>query len=64
MRRPEGVELGVTHTKTKDAAEKKALALVRKGYRVEIRPVGRGTGAWQSGHRWIIEWYTSWKKRR
>lgn len=62
--KPEGVELGVTHTKTRATAEKKALALVRKGYRVEIRPVGRGTGAWREGHRWIIEWYTSYKKRR
>ena len=62
--KPEGCELGVAHAKTKADAEKKALALVRKGYRVEIRPVGRGTGAWEDGDRWIIEWYTSWKKRR
>jgi len=62
--RPEGKELGVTHTKTKESAEKKALALIRKGYRAEIRPVGRGTGAWADGSRWIVEWYTSWRKRR
>jgi len=62
--RPEGVELGVTHAKTKEGAEKKAFGLLRKGYRVEIRPVGKGTGAWVHGDRWIIEWYTSWKKRR
>lgn len=62
--RPEGVELGVAHAKTKLAAEKRALVLIRKGYRVEVRPVGRGTGAWDEGYRWIVEWYTSYKKRR
>jgi hypothetical protein len=60
----EGVELGVAHAKSKDGAEKKAFGLIRKGYRVEIRPVGRGTGAWEHGDRWIIEWYTSYNKRR
>ena len=59
----EGVELDVTHTKTKAAAEQKALALIRRGYRVEIRPVGHGTGAWADGDRWIVVWYTSWKVR-
>jgi len=62
--RPEGTELSVALTKTKEAAERKALALIRKGYRAEIRPVGRGTGAWAGGWRWITEWYTSWRERR
>ena len=54
--RQEGVELGVAHTKTREAANRKALGLIRKGYRVEVRPVGKHTGAWEAGHRWIVEW--------
>ena len=60
----EGAYVDVSHAKTKEAAHRKALSLINKGYRVEVRPVGKGTGAWVQGNRWIIEWYTSWKKRK
>jgi len=60
----EGAAVDVTHAKTREAADRKAMSLIRKGYRVEVRPVGRGTGAWEDGSRWIIEWFTSYKKRK
>lgn len=64
MRRPEGVERGVKHFRTKAEAVKKGNELLRKGWRVELRRVGRGTGAWMEGWRWMVLWYTSYDKRR
>ena len=57
-----GRELDVFHTKTKPAAEKKAMTLIRQGFGAEITPVGKRTGALADGHRYIVRQLSSYRR--